>query len=376
VSGPRIAVISFSPLASGGIETHLLQLFHGLGKEFEFRVLGTLAEPFLSIAGGMGVKCTALPPASKFDGRTFLRLRKEFLAQGIQLVHTHDTRGGLLGRMAARAAGLPAVHTVHTPSFFLPANPLAIRAYRMVESLLNRQATESVIFVSKTIRQIYLDGRLVPPEKAALVPNGLEDDWFGPALHILRPEQEIRFLYVGRMAREKGIENLTAAFELVAGRIPGARLQAAGEGPKREDLLRAADTGGWRKHLDLLGLMMRGKIRETMHAADVFVLPSDFESFSYTLLEAMACGLPCIATDVGGNRDLVEPEVTGLLVPRRDPGLLADAMIRLGGNPDMRVSMGREGALRAREYTLQRMIDGTRAVYSGVLAGRSAAGKH
>ena len=59
--------------------------------------------------------------------------------------------------------------------------------------------------ISKTIRQMYLDGHLVTPEKAALVPNGLEPDWFGPALHILRPEQEIRFLFVGRLAREKGL---------------------------------------------------------------------------------------------------------------------------------------------------------------------------
>jgi len=88
----------------------------------------------------------------------------------------------------------------------------------------------------------------------------------------------------------------------------------------------------------------------------------------------MACGLPCIATDVGGNRDLVEPGITGLLVPPRDPGALAEAMLALGENPEMRVSMGREGALRAREYTLQRMIDGTRSVYSDVLAGRLAAG--
>ncbi len=374
MSRPRIAIISFSPLAAGGIETHLLQLFHGLGKEFEFRVMGTLAEPFLSIAGGLDIKCTVLPPASKFDGPAFLRLRSEFLAQEIQLVHTHDTRGGLLGRMAARAAGLPAVHTVHTPSFFLPTNPLAIRAYRMAETLLNRHATDRTIFVSKTIRQIYLDGRLVPPEKAALVPNGLEADWFSPAPHILRPEPDVRFLFVGRMAREKGIENLAAAFKIVAGRMPAARLQTAGEGEKRGELLNAAETGGWRKHLDLLGLQMRGKIRETMHTADVFVLPSDFESFSYTLLEAMACGLPCIATDVGGNRDLVEPDRTGLLVPRRDPGMLAEAMLRLGENPELRIMMGREGALRAREYTLQRMIDGTRSVYSEVLAEHPGAG--
>ncbi|MBN2084317.1 MAG: glycosyltransferase [Anaerolineales bacterium] len=374
MSKPRIAVISFSPLAAGGIETHLLQLFHGLGKEYEFRVLGTLAEPFLSIAGELGIKCTVLPPASKIDAPSFLRLRSELISQGIRLVHTHDTRGGLLGRMAARAAGLPAVHTVHTPSFFLPVNPWIIRVYRLAEALLNRHATDRVIFVSKTIRQVYLDGRLIRPEKAALIPNGLEAEWFGSAVHILRPESEVRFLYVGRMAREKGIENLAAAFEIVAGRLPAARLLAAGEGPKRGELLSAAETGGWRNQLDLPGLQTRGKIRETMHAADVFVLPSDFESFSYTLLEAMACGLPCIATDAGGNRDLVEPERTGLLVPRRNPAMLAEAMIRLGENPELRASMGREGALRAREYTLQRMIDGTRSVYSEVLAGRSAAG--
>ncbi len=372
----RVAMVSLSPLATGGIETHLLQIFHGLGREYEFTVIGTLAEPFLSLAGGVGVKCIPLPASGKLNPITLLRLRKEFRAHRIDLVHTHDTRGGLLGRMAARLAGLPAVHTVHTPSFFLPRNPLVVLAYRQAERQLNRLASEKVIFVSRTIRQIYLDGRLVTTEKAGWVPNGLEPEWFSPAQHILRPETEIHFLFVGRVAREKGIENLAAAFGIVAGTIPGARLQIVGEGPKREDLLRTAETGGWRKHLDLLGLLMRGKAREVMHTADVFVLPSDFESFSYTLLEAMASGLPCIATDVGGNRDLVEPDRTGLLVPRDNPQRLADAMIRLAGDPEMRIAMGREGALRAREYTLERMIDGMRSVYQEVLTQSHSAGSH
>jgi len=371
----RVAMVSFSPLATGGIETHLLQLFHGLGREFEFHTLGVLAEPFLSLAGGLGVKCVPLPAPSKLNPFAFLRLRKEFRTRGIDLVHTHDTRGGLLGRMAARAAGIPAVHTVHTPSFFLPAKPLTANAYRLAERLLIRLASERVIFVSKTIRQIYLDGKLVSPEKARHIPNGLEPEWFTPVQHILRRQEEIRFLYVGRMAREKGIENLAAAFAIVAGRISEARLQVAGEGPKKEDLLRAAEQDGWKKNLDLLGLLLRAKTREAMHSADIFVLPSEFESFSYTLLEAMASGLPCIATDVGGNRDLIEPDCTGLLVPRGNPQRLADAMIRLAGDPEMRISMGREGAVRSREYTLERMIDGTRSVYHEVLARDHTAGK-
>ncbi|MBN1439819.1 MAG: glycosyltransferase [Anaerolineales bacterium] len=374
MSKPRVAMVSLSPLATGGIETHLLQIFHGLGREFDFRVIGTVAEPFPTLAGGAGVKCVPLPAAGKLDPRGLLRLWKEFHAQKIDLVHTHDTRGGWLGRLAARLAGIPAIHTVHTPSFFLPPNPLAVFAYRQAERVLNNRFSDEVIFVSKTIRKMYLDGRLAAAEKSSHVANGLEAEWFSSAQHILRPGAEIRYLYVGRMAREKGMENLAAAFGTVAKKVRGARLLIAGEGPKRADLVRAAESGGWRANLELLGLLLRAKAREAMRAADVFVLPSDFESFSYTLLEAMASGLPCIAADVGGNRDLVEPERTGLLVPRGDPYRLAEAMIRLSDNPEMRIAMGREGALRAQEYTLERMIDGTRSVYRAVLDRRSTGG--
>lgn len=374
ISKPRVAMVSLTPLASGGIETHLLQIFHGLGKEIDFSVLGVLGEPFFSLVGDLGVKCVPLPPASKADPFAILRLRMEFRTRGIELVHTHDTRGGLLGRLAARAAGIPAVHTVHTPSFFLPCSPLAVGAYRLAERELIRRASDKVIFVSKTIRQIYLDGRLVGDDKARLVPNGLEAEWFAPIQHIIRDGGDIRFLYVGRMAREKGIGNLAEAFGITAQRVPTARLLVAGEGPEKEELIRAAQRDGWRNRLDLLGLLMRGRIRETMRTADVFVLPSEFESFSYTLLEAMASGLPCIATDVGGNRDLIEPDRTGLLIPRADPRQLAGAMIRLAGNPPMRIDFGRDGAVRAREYTLERMIDGTRSVYQEVLARNRSKG--
>jgi len=128
MSKPRIALISYSPLAVGGIETHLLQIFHGLGKEFDFTVLGVLADPFLSSVEALGIACVPLAPAPKFGADALLRLGGEFRERRIDLVHTHDTRGGLLGRIAARRAGIPAIHTVHTPSFFLPQNPLSVQA--------------------------------------------------------------------------------------------------------------------------------------------------------------------------------------------------------------------------------------------------------
>lgn len=372
---PRVAMVSLSPLATGGIETHLLQIFHGLGKEFEFHVLGSLGEPFRMLAGDLGVKCASIPSAGKADPMAVLRLWKEFRTRGIAMVHTHDTRGGLLGRVAARAARIPAVHTVHTPSFFLPSSPRIAGVYRLAERALGRTASDRMVFVSETIRQLYLDGRLVEPEKARLIPNGLELEWLEPVRHILREGDDVRFLYVGRMAREKGIGNLADAFGITAARMPSVRLMAVGEGPQKEELARTAEREGWRNRLELTGWLVRRRIRQMMRSADVFVLPSDFESFSYTLLEAMASGLACIATDVGGNRDLVDPERTGLLVPRGNALRLADAMVRMANDGPARVAMGREGATRAREYTVERMIRATRSLYTEVISLNSPGGK-
>jgi glycosyltransferase involved in cell wall biosynthesis len=361
------AIVSFSTLSTGGIETHLLQLFRGLGSEYAFTVFGSLEPPFIDLAESLGAQCVRLPQAGKADPAALLRLRREFRSRNIALVHTHDTRGGMIGRLAARAAGIRTIHTVHTPSFFLPSSRVMIGLYRLAERGLNRLASDKVIFVSQTIRQIYLDRRLVQPEKACLIPNGLEPVWFEPMAREPRNGAAIRFLYVGRLAREKGMENLAAAFDIVAGRIPAAQLVVAGEGPAREGLSRAAERGGWARQLSLAGRISREAARELMRAADVFVLPSRFESFSYTLLEAMACGLPCIATDVGGNRDLIEPERNGLLVSKENPAELATAMIQLAEDEKIRNSMGPAGAAIAREYTLERMIDGTRSVYRQVL---------
>jgi glycosyltransferase involved in cell wall biosynthesis len=372
MSRPPVAIVSLTALSTGGIETHLLQLFRGLGGEYAFTVFGLLEEPFTGLAKPLGAECVRLPRAGKANPAALVRLRKEFLSRKITLVHTHDTRGGMIGRLAARWSGIPAVHTVHTPSFFLPQSAAAIGLYRLAERWLNRLASDRVIFVSPKIRQMYLDGRLVQPARARLVPNGLEPEWFVATPREKRTDEEIRFLYVGRLAREKGMDNLAAAFEIVAGQMPGARLRVAGDGPGREKLLSAARRGGWEGRLTLCGRVSREEARELMRASDIFVLPSRFESFSYTLLEAMACGLPCLATDVGGNGDLIVPDRNGLLVPGENPPALAAAMIRLAGDLKGRLSMGREGGRMAREYTLDRMIEGTRSVYCELLGRPSA----
>lgn len=173
-------------------------------------------------------------------------------------------------------------------------------------------------------------------------------------------------LYVGRLAPEKGIRNLAAAFGIAAATLDGIELHVAGDGPERESLEAAADAGGWTDRLRMLGSITRAQVRERMGEAEFFILPSRFESMSYTLLEAMAMGLACIATDVGGNRDLVEPGRTGLLVPADHPAALASAMIELAGSSMRRREMGEAGRRKALGYTLAEMVSKTRVVYQSL----------
>lgn len=363
MSKPNVALLSLSRLAVGGIETHLLQLIRGLRREFAFTVIGAIEEPFRSRASALGAQCVNLPPGGKLDPGMILRLRREFRKGKFQLIHTHDTRGGLLGRLAAKGEGIPVLHTVHTPSFFLPRRAAAVFAYRTMERLLNAHFSDGVIFVSPAIRRMYLDGHLASTEKAYLVPNGLEEDWLAAPPKIGRTGGKIAFLYVGRLAVEKGLPLLAEAFSRVAAVLPQARLIVIGDGPLRETILQCARRDGWERRLQMPGSLERAAARRKMRGSDVFVLPSRFESMSYTLLEAMACGLPCIATDVGGNRDLIEPERTGLLIPPEDPAALGEAMYRLGKSAAMRRRMGKAGQSRAKKNPAGKMIEKTGQIY-------------
>jgi glycosyltransferase involved in cell wall biosynthesis len=371
---PGVALVSLSRLAVGGIETNMLQLIRGLGGEYAFTVIGTIAEPFRSRAAALGAACVDLPPGGKLDPGRILRLRSAFRAGNYSLIHTHDTRGGLLGRLAAKGTAIAVLHTVHTPSFFLPRSPAAVFSYRAMERILNAFFSDGVIFVSPTIRRMYLDGRLVNAAKAHLIPNGLEADWLDMPPKKVRAGGGITFLYVGRLAVEKGMHLLADAFSRAAARLPRARLMVVGDGPLRETILQAAGRGGWAERLEMTGGLDRDRTRRKMRAADAFILPSRFESMSYTLLEAMACGLPCIAADVGGNRDLIEDGKTGLLVPAGDPTALGEAMIRLAKSAALRNHLGKAGRLQAREYPMIKMVEKTGQIYRQTIAGKSKPG--
>jgi glycosyltransferase involved in cell wall biosynthesis len=164
---------------------------------------------------------------------------------------------------------------------------------------------------------------------------------------------------------------LIQAFAQVRAQHPAALLVVAGDGPCRAELERVAAGLGQRDHVRLLG--NRDDIPTVMSALDVFVLPSIAEGISNTILEAMATGLPVVATRVGGNPELVEEGVGGALVPRSDPGALAAAIAAYTGDAELRRRHGQASRQRAiGHFSLERMAQAYANLYTALAATRLA----
>jgi glycosyltransferase involved in cell wall biosynthesis len=171
---------------------------------------------------------------------------------------------------------------------------------------------------------------------------------------------------VGRLNPVKDQATLVHAFERLGLRYPHAVLVIAGDGPLRGDLEHLVDTLQLRDRVRLLG--ERRDIPAVLAALDVFVLPSIAEGISNTILEAMASGLPVIATHVGGNPELLEAGTTGMLVPAGQPATLADALAAYIDDGHLREVHGKNGRQRAVErFGLARMSDNYAALYTGLL---------
>jgi glycosyltransferase involved in cell wall biosynthesis len=178
---------------------------------------------------------------------------------------------------------------------------------------------------------------------------------------------------VARLVPEKDLPTLLQAVALLVQREPSFRLQVAGDGPCLQETQQTVQRLGLGDHVQLLG--ERRDVPSILRRASLFVLPSRTEGISLTLLEAMASGLPVVATRVGGNAEVIDDGRTGWLVPAGDARQLADAIGRLWRNPDEARQFGQAGRRRVEDYfDVDLMVGQYEELYQEVLAGRGAAG--
>ena len=302
-----------------------------------------------------GVEVVALPGQATRPG-SFSALQRAVRAGGWDVIHAHNGRSHLAAVLATAGTAARVVATQHFiaprhTTYRGPKRLLAAWAHAAVD-----RRTAAVIAVSDAAAEA-MRSRGAGHGRLRVVHNGIDPPrQTATASGATGPP---RVFVAARLVAEKGLDTLVDAAALVG---DAAQITVAGEGEMSADL-KARDAG---QRVQWLGF--RDDVPRLMAACDLFVLPAPAEPFGLVLLEAMAAGRAVIACDAGGPREIVVPNVTGLLVPPNDPAALAKAIVELCRDPERRRAMGEAGRRRFLErFTADRMAAATLAVYREVL---------
>lgn len=369
-------------LVVGGAPRHVVQLARGLDPgRFEVELLaGREApgeSPIWQDVAALGLKATRIeslgrPVRPWQDAAAYRAIGRHLRAGGYDIVHTHISKAGLLGRLAARRAGVPAVlHTYHGVVGELRGGSLGSRLLRRAERVAAASADALVAVSAQAVDELLAVG-IGRPEQYRVVGNAIDTEYFvprPPSADLPVPAGHRPLVgVVGRLGPEKGVEVLIEAFAKLRRRWPQALLCIVGDGPERPALEALAGRLGLVDGVHFAGNI--ADVRPWLASMDAVVLPSRSEGLSASALEALALARPLVATDVGGIPAVVLHGQTGLLVPPGDATALAEGIGTLLADTAAAREMGAAGRrLVAEQYSLPGMVAAIAALYEE-LAGR------
>jgi glycosyltransferase involved in cell wall biosynthesis/ribosomal protein S18 acetylase RimI-like enzyme len=318
-----------------------------------------------------GIRHIAWPGATRAwdlgsDARAFISLVRILRGEGFAVVHTHNPKPGILGRLAARAAGVPCVvNTVHG-YYATPDDPLSRKVPVMMLEWLAARLSDLELFQSRQDLEWARRLRVVSPDRSAYLGNGTDLDRFQPGA--VSPDRVVELKTelgipqgvpvvgtVGRMVAEKGFRELFTAMDRVAVDFPGARLLVVGpDDPRKWDSVSPAEVARAGSHVVATG--WREDVRDLLAILDVFVLASWREGVPRSAIEAAAMGRSLVLTDIRGCREVARHEREGLLVPPGDSERLAAAIHRLLGDRGFRERLGSAARSRAAKRFDERQV--------------------
>lgn len=305
--------------------------------------------------------------------RTLVRLLRDIRPD---VVHTHSTKAGVMGRAAAAKLHLPAVHTVHGPSFYPGQSPALSRFYIAAEKWAAKRCRK-MISVADAMTDQYVAAGVAPREKFVTIYSGMEVE---PFLNPPRPRDEVRcelgfephHVVVGKVARLfklKGHEYVIRAAAQAAANRPEVRFLMVGDGVLRERFEDEIARLGMTDRFVFTGLAPPERVPELIAAMDVVVHASLREGLARVLPQALIAGKPVISYDVDGAREVVIPGETGFLLPAKSVEEMSAAIETLAGDASLRERMGAEGRKRfTQQFRHETMTRRVREVYEDVLA--------
>jgi len=366
----RIVFLTTS-LAFGGAETQLVRVATRLkARGWEVRVVSLMPpRAYVEELEAAGISVFSLGIRRKIPNpRPILRLARLIRKWRPHIVHSYMVHANLLARLVRLLAPFPIL--VCSARNVREGNRLRELLYRLTDPLcdLTTQVCQAGL-------ERYVQIGAVPRHKIRYIPNGVDTAHFKPDPEIrvaLRRELGMENLFVwlavGRFDPQKDYPNLVRAFARVVAEEPNTVLLIAGDGPLRpsvEELVREL-----RLEASVRFLGIRRDMPKLMNAADAYVMSSAWEGMANVLLEASASALPIVATDVGGNGEIVLDGQTGFLVPPKDSDRLAQAMLRLMGmSEEERQTMGKAARKHIEaNFSLDRVVDMWENLYCEFLA--------
>ena len=375
----KIALVSpYDYPYSGGVNEHITALdqhFRALGHDTRIIAASSadengLCDHVIKVSGAIvPISFSGSTARIAYEPAEYRRVKEILKRENFDVVHVHEPAVPMLSLAVLRHSHAINVGTFHA---YREKNMLYDVGKQLLKRAFNR--LDGRIFVSDAVREYVT--RYFPGEYT-LIPNGIDCARFSaPSIAPIEKFDDGRpnILYVGRMDKRKGFRYLMRAFPHIKRAVPNARLIVVGAFTDKEKTPFVRYTRALRlRSVHFVGPVSRENLPRYYRTATVFCAPSTgFESFGVILLEAMATGVPIVASDIAGYRSVVENHVEGLLVPPKDEQAIARAVIELLCDPTRRAAMGAAGKCKAAQHDWDLIAQRVLAYYDQLIAARRA----
>ena len=297
------------------------------------------------------------------------------------VVHTHSSKAGILGRAAAAATNTPCVHTVHGAAFHY-GQPKPLQAGYVRAERWAAKRCERIISVCDAMTDAYVEAGVAERDKFTTIYSGFDVE---PFLDCSRREQtrqrlgfgpdQIVVATVARLFPLKGHDSLLSVAPAIAA-DPRVRFLWVGDGIRRDDYERQIAELGLSDRFTLTGLVTPPEVPDLMHAADIVCHPSQWEGLARVLPQGLIAGKPCVSYDVGGAGEVVVDNETGRLVDLNDADGLAAAVLELASDADLRTRLGSAGRELCRDlFRRETMTARIREEYARAIDQRQRPGR-
>jgi glycosyltransferase involved in cell wall biosynthesis len=355
-------------LGIGGAEKLLLSYLKGFDhSKYEFYVCSLREKPDdLTQEISKFAEVINLKVKNRFNPFIILQISKLIREISPDIIHTHLFQSRVYGSMA-HLFNRNSLLITQKHSVVNPGKHNIFIFFEMISILMNK----GVIAISESVKNSLIKYEFIPEHKIFVIPNCIDYQTFASNSNprSLKAKQEIVIGTVGRLEKIKGIEYLLLAMTIILTKFPNAILEIIGDGSQFNKLKEIAENLGISKSVKFLGKFVN--VIPFYKRMDIFVLPSLLEGFGIVILEAMAMGLPIVATNVDGIKEVVVNGESGILVPPKNPKAIAEAITYLIEHPQISETLISEGKKRASLFDIQEHLMKLDILYSSLLRTKS-----